>query len=77
MHQQKQSTKPLIALKLKSSTIFLHLPDFYHSQHHQASHHTVQRMFSVRRKPMKQNHEGYFIFKPLSHNPLLDFHCRC
>jgi hypothetical protein len=61
---------------IKSSTIFLHpLPDFYHRQH-QASHRTVQRVFSVRRKPTKQNHGGHFVFEPPLHNPLLDFHCR-
>ena len=72
-HQQQQSsTINNLAHKsnlrpfscITSST----LPDFYHRQH-QASHHTIQRVFSVRRKRTKQNHRGLFLlFKPLPHN---------
>ena len=65
-HQQpcahKSNLRPFSCIT--SST----LPDFYHRQH-QASHHTIQRVFSVRRTPTKQNHRGLFLlFKPLPHN---------
>ena len=62
VRQQKQSTTIAHKLNLRPFSCILCLTSIT------ASIKQVIALFSVRRKPMKQNHGGLFLFEPPSHN---------